>query len=71
MIVYSPAGKQLKKIAFPVKCPTCPAWGGPNHDILFVATSPPFYDKPLDDGGGHVFSYRAGVKGMVNHEFVR
>jgi sugar lactone lactonase YvrE len=68
--VYSPDGKILKRIEFPAKCPTCPAWGGENYDILYVASSPPFHEKVPDDEGGHVFSYHAGVKGQVNHEFI-
>lgn len=70
MKVYSPEGKELKTITFPAKCITCPGWGGPNSDVLFVSTALPLDgSRPEGDEGGHLFRFDAGVKGVVNHEF--
>lgn len=66
---YSPTGSPLRRIEIPAKCPTCPTWGGEGHDILFVVSGQPFSEVGPEDEGGHVFAYRAGVEGMVNHEF--
>jgi len=70
--VYSPEGKLIKKITFPSKCVTCPAWGGKNNDILIVASAQPEsvgVKSELGDQGGHLFRYDAGVKGMINNKF--
>jgi len=68
--VFSPEGKPLKKITFPAKCITCPAWGGENNDVLFVVSGQAWNETlPEGDEGGHVFKFKAEVKGMINHEF--
>ena len=71
--VYSPQGELLKKITFTAKCITCPTWGGKENDTLFVVSGQtwPLEEKsPLGDEGGHVFSHKPGVKGMVKNDFV-
>jgi sugar lactone lactonase YvrE len=69
--VYSAEGKEQKSLTFPAKCITCPSWGGPNNDVLFVTSAQPLGEKQEeDDEGGNVFKYEAGVKGMANYEFV-
>jgi sugar lactone lactonase YvrE len=73
--VYSPEGKELKKITFPAKGVTCTGWGGKNNDMLYVVSGKPISgesNEPSDlegDDGGHIFSFEAGVKGMLNAEF--
>jgi len=68
--VYSPEGKLLKRIEFPAKSVTCPAWGGSQNDVLFVTTGQPIGEKLADgDEGGNVFKCEPGVKGMVTYQF--
>lgn len=70
ILVFSPTGKPIKRIAFPAKCITCPAWGGPNNDVLFVTTAQPLVEQQaVGDEGGHIFKYEPGVQGMINHEY--
>lgn len=68
--VYSPEGELLQIIKFPAKCVTCPTFGGQNNDILFITSAIPITGKAAPgDEGGHVFRYKAGVKGMPKYEF--
>jgi sugar lactone lactonase YvrE len=39
IVQYSPDGKIIQTISVPVKNPTCPAFGGPQLDILMVTSS--------------------------------
>ena len=49
---------------------TCPTWGGQNNDILYITSAQPIVEKAsLDDEGGHVFRYKADVRGMAKYEF--
>jgi len=39
IVQYDPSGKVMQRYSVPTKNPTCPAFGGPNLDILMVTTS--------------------------------
>jgi L-arabinonolactonase len=36
---FSPAGELLESVALPVPQPTCPAFGGPDNELLFVTSA--------------------------------
>lgn len=62
---YSPDGDLLAVVHVPVSNVTCPSFGGPAYDQLFITTAAPSFaglqtDEPL---GGAVFVVRPGVTG--------
>ncbi|RDW92214.1 hypothetical protein BP5796_01608 [Coleophoma crateriformis] len=70
--VFDPEGIPLKKIVFPAKCITCPAWGGRNLDVLYVTSAQPLVEKSAaGDEGGHIFRYKDDtVRGVAKNEFI-
>ncbi|KAK3940476.1 gluconolactonase [Diplogelasinospora grovesii] len=72
VMVYSPEGKHLREVTLSARNPTCPTWGGPNWDILYITTAS---DRGKvagpDDEGGHVCRYHEeGVRGgRAKYEF--
>lgn len=64
-LVLNPAGEIIKKISFPAKNITCPAWGGINNDTIFFTTG----TSEGDTHGGHLFMYKTDTKGMPTYEF--
>ena len=59
---YSPAGEQLRKIHIPTKNVTCPVFGGPELDTIYVTTT----KKMQEDipGAGGIFAVKVpGIKG--------
>lgn len=57
---YSPAGALEAHVDVPASKTTCPAFGGPALDTLYV-TSARASDEPH---GGHVFAFQPGVAGL-------
>lgn len=70
-MVFTPEGEWLKEVGLPAMYPTCPTWGGRDHDILFITTA---RDRTADpdpaDEGGHIYMFRpGGVRGQAKYEF--
>jgi len=65
-------GRLIDRIDLPVRRPTCPAFGGPDLDKLFVTSIggggqyPTFEDEP---DGGRIHVIDAGVSGVREHVF--
>jgi sugar lactone lactonase YvrE len=64
---YSPSGVLETVIALPTSNPTCPAFGGPELDVLYVTTathrlSPEQLDA--QPAAGALFAARPGVRGL-------
>jgi sugar lactone lactonase YvrE len=67
---FSPEGNLLKQVKLPAMCPTCPTWGGKDHDILYLTTARDRSQNPdPSDDGGHIFRFLPGVKGQAKNEF--
>lgn len=69
---FSPAGERLEQIDLPVQRPTCPAFGGPNLDRLYVTSA----RVGLDDNAlrmqpcaGGLLLMSPGVSGLPEREF--
>lgn len=64
---YNPDGSRFAQIDLPVSQATCPAFGGPDLDLLFVTSAREgLSDEQLarEPNAGDVFVYRPGVTGL-------
>ena len=50
----SKSGKQLGKLRMPVKHPTCPVFGGPKLDVLYVTCK----GLEPEEGAGGIFAVK-------------
>jgi sugar lactone lactonase YvrE len=67
VVRYTPAGVVDRVITLPVSNVTCPAFGGPDLDTLFVTTARAGLDPEALDSqplAGSVFAVDAGVRGL-------
>lgn len=62
---YDPSGQLMSVHPIPARCPTMPAFGGPDRKTLFVTSA---RDKATGEGGG-VYSMRVDVAGLPNRPF--
>ena len=69
---YSPDGQQIGEYPVPVKCPTMPAFGGPDMRTLYVTTAgsrrPPEEMEQFPSSGS-LFAMRAPVAGIAEPWF--
>ena len=69
---YAPDGRVERVVKMPVPQPSCPAFGGPDLDVLYVSsaaiemTPADFAEAP--DGGG-LFALDVGVRGLPGNRF--
>jgi sugar lactone lactonase YvrE len=61
---YSPSGELTAEVALPAANVTCPAFGGPDLDQLYITTAA----GPGSEAGA-LFSCPAGVTGMPAHPY--
>ena len=73
VVCLDPDGHECRRIPLPTSHPTCPAFGGPGLDRLFVSSA----RKALDAEGlrrepsaGDVFVVELGQRGRVEHRFI-
>jgi sugar lactone lactonase YvrE len=66
---YTADGRHVADVRFGAKDMTCPAFGGPGADVLYVASAAVRPNRAEDDMGGHLFKYHAGVKGLPKYRF--
>jgi sugar lactone lactonase YvrE len=67
---YAPDGRLHRSIELPVQCPTCPAFGGPDLDILYVTSASNRLDNPeKQPQAGGIFAVDAGVGGLPEMRF--
>ncbi|MEO0380155.1 MAG: SMP-30/gluconolactonase/LRE family protein [Pseudomonadota bacterium] len=64
---YDPDGAFLRSIEVPASQTTCPAFGGPDGDTLFVTSAG---HGAQDAQGGMTFSMDAGVSGQQEHQVI-
>ncbi|KAI1622665.1 hypothetical protein EDD37DRAFT_651929 [Exophiala viscosa] len=71
LLQISPKGKIVRKLDLPVSRVTCPCFGGPDLDELFVTTAMLNPERPEEAGlEGSVFRFKPGVKGQPRNKFV-
>ena len=69
---YDPAGRVDRAVRLPVQCPTCPMFGGPRLDVIYVTsasiklTPEQRQAQPL---AGGVFAIGVGVRGLPEARF--
>jgi len=64
---FDPTGRVDRVVEFPVARPTCPSFGGPNLDIVYVTSASVGKDpQPLSGG---IFAFEPGVKGLPEPYF--
>lgn len=66
---YSPEGQLLSTVPVSVRQPTCPAFGGPSLDTLFVTSAA----VDLQNAGvadGTTFEVPIGIKGQAEHQVI-
>jgi L-arabinonolactonase len=72
VVRYNAAGQETARLAVPASRPTCPAFGGPALDQLFITSSRAGL-KPEDllhePGAGGVFRLVPGVRGLPEARF--
>ncbi|WOD41811.1 SMP-30/gluconolactonase/LRE family protein [Nodosilinea sp. E11] len=69
---FSPTGESLGRVTLPVPRPTCPSFGGPNHQTLYVTTaSVGLSQQEIQQGfySGDLFAIAAPVPGLPTHRF--
>lgn len=64
VVHYSTDGKELGRIKFPAKKVSCPTFGGPNYEEMFVTTAGGNNKAENGPGAGCLFRVRPGVKGV-------
>ena len=70
---YDPNGKESARIQLPVSRLTCPAFGGPALDVLYVTSARGGLDKDRlrdEPQAGGVFAAAAGWRGLPESRFV-
>lgn len=66
VIRIAPDGQIMQSVPLPAVQPTCPAFGGPNRDLLFVTSAAVDLHDPTDSDG-RTFCLPAGVTGQAEH----
>ncbi|MBW4460830.1 MAG: SMP-30/gluconolactonase/LRE family protein [Nodosilinea sp. WJT8-NPBG4] len=69
---FSPSGEALGRVNLPVQRPTCPTFGGPNRQTLYVTTaSVGLSQKEIQQGfySGDLFAIAAPVPGLPTNPF--
>ena len=69
---YAPDGRVERVVKMPVPQPSCPAFGGPDLDVLYVSSAaiemtPADFAKAPDAGG--LFALDVGVRGLPGNRF--
>ena len=68
----SPEGKVVGEIHLPTRYVTCPCFGGPDLDELFITTAAeaqPEKEPESARHGGNIFRVKVGVRGLQKHKF--
>jgi sugar lactone lactonase YvrE len=61
---YSPAGELTATVEVPAAYVTCPTFGGPDLETMYITTA-----AGPGDGAGGLFSLRPGVTGLPTHPY--
>jgi L-arabinonolactonase len=69
---YAPDGRLARTIMLPVQQPTCPMFGGPGLDVMYVTSASIRLDaeaRARQPQAGSLFAVDAGVKGLPEARF--
>jgi L-arabinonolactonase len=69
---FDPAGRPMREVPLPVRQPTCPAFGGPNLDVLYVTTARIGLDEAAlarQPWAGGLLALDPGVRGLPEARF--
>jgi len=72
IVRYDPAGRVARTIMLPVAQPTCPMFGGPGLDMMFVTSASiglGVEARAAQPQAGSLFAVEAGVKGLPEARF--
>ncbi len=64
VVRYTPDGREDSRVHFPAKQVSCPAFGGPDYDELFVTTAGGEDREKNGPGAGALYRLRPGVRGI-------
>ncbi len=64
VVRFRPDGTEDRRIRFPAKKVSCPTFGGPNYEDLYVTTAGGDNKAENGPGAGALFRVRPGVKGV-------
>ena len=73
VVRYGADGREAERIALPVSRPTCPCFGGPQLDRMFVTSARIGLSEAAllqQPNAGGVFACSPGVRGLREHRFV-
>jgi sugar lactone lactonase YvrE len=69
---YDPAGRAARVVSLPVQRPTCPAFGGPDLDVLYVTSATIGLGaaaRASQPWAGSVLALDPGVRGLPEARF--
>jgi sugar lactone lactonase YvrE len=67
VVRYDPAGRTDRALKVPVSQPTCPAFGGPGLETLFITSAAAGVAKPAGEPlAGGLFAVEPGVRGIAD-----
>jgi len=72
IVCYDPAARVARTIMLPVAQPTCPMFGGPGLDVIFVTSASIGLGaeaRAAQPQAGSLFAVKAGVKGLPEARF--
>jgi len=72
VVRFAPDGRVDRVVALPAQQPTCPAFGGPDLDVLYVTSATvglPDDHLAAAPASGGVFAHRPGVRGLPEGRF--
>jgi len=64
VVRYDAAGNVTRRIMFPAKKVSCPAFGGPDYADLYVTTAGGDHKAEEGPGAGALFRVDVGVRGV-------
>ena len=73
VVRYDPQGRESARIRLPVSRPTCPAFGGPQLDVLYLTSARGGLDKErlrVEPHAGGIFAATPGWRGLPETRFV-
>jgi L-arabinonolactonase len=73
VVRYGPDGRPTARLALPTRRLTCPAFGGPALDQLFVSTARIGLSEAVllqEPSAGGIFALRPGHRGRPEHRFI-
>jgi D-xylonolactonase len=61
---YAPDGREVLRIAFPAKKVSCPTFGGPDYEDIYVTTAGGAHKDVEGEGAGALYRLRLGIRGV-------